>query len=70
MREDAINDLERFAPLKGCSGYQALIRACVGRGLREDIEALETSKPAALVHRLREHGVADETLQRALNETG
>lgn len=68
MPEDAINDLKRVAPLKGYSGYQALMRAYVGRGLREDLEALETSKLAAVVQRLREQGVAEETLQRALSE--
>lgn len=51
----------------GLSGADARL---LGRGLREDMEALETSKLAVLVQRLREQGAADETLQRALNELG
>jgi hypothetical protein len=70
MAEDAINDRKRIAPLKECSGYQPLMRAYVRRGLRQVIEALETSKLVASAQRLREQGVADETQLLALNETG
>ncbi len=35
MPEDVVKDLMRVAPLKGFSGYQALMRAYIGAGLRE-----------------------------------
>ena len=38
MPEDVIEDLKRIAPKLGFSGYQPLIRAYVGQGLREDLE--------------------------------
>ena len=38
---DVIEDLKRVAPLLGFSGYQPLIRAYIGQGLRIDLERLE-----------------------------
>ena len=40
MPEDVIADLKRVAPHRGFSGYQPLIRAYVGQGLREDLASL------------------------------
>ena len=39
--EDVIDDLKRIAPLLGFSGYQPLVRAYIGQGLRTDLERLE-----------------------------
>ncbi len=36
MPEDVVSDLKRIAPLKGFGGYQGLMRAYVGSGLRDD----------------------------------
>ena len=41
MPADVIDDLKRIAPLKGFTGYQALVRAYVGAGLREDLDRYE-----------------------------
>lgn len=41
MPEDVVADLERIAPALGFSGYQPLLRAYVGEGLRRDLERLE-----------------------------
>ena len=41
--KDVIDDLKRIAPLLGFSGYQPLIRAYIGQGLRVDLERLEGS---------------------------
>lgn len=41
MPEDAIEDLKRVAPLLGLSGYQPLVRAYIGQGLRSDLDRLE-----------------------------
>ena len=38
--KDVIDDLKRVAPLRGFSGYQPLMRAYVGQGLRADLERL------------------------------
>jgi len=68
MPEDVVEDLKQVAPLKGFSGYQALIRAYVGAGLREDMERYEHSDVARLIQKLRESGVPEETLSRAAAE--
>jgi predicted transcriptional regulator len=38
MPEDVVEDLKRVAPRLGFSGYQPLVRAYVGQGLRRDLE--------------------------------
>jgi hypothetical protein len=68
MPEDIVEDLKRVAPFKGFSGYQALMRAYVGVGLREDMERLEGSAIAKLLEKLREDGVPEETLAKAAAE--
>lgn len=68
MPADVIEDLKRVAPLKGFSGYQTLMRAYVGAGLREDMEQLEGSALAQLVEKLRQSGVPEETLAKATAE--
>ncbi len=68
MPQDVVDDLKRVAPLRGLSGYQSLIRAYVGSGLREDMERFEGSAIARLLEKLREDGVPEETLQRAAAE--
>ena len=65
MPEDVVTDLKKIAPLKGFGGYQGLMRAYVGSGLREDMEQLEGSAIAQLLEKLREEGVSDETLDKA-----
>ena len=39
--EDVLEDLKHMAPLLGCSGYQPLIRAYIGQGLRQDLESFD-----------------------------
>lgn len=65
---DVIEDLKRVAPLRGFSGYQPLVRAYVGQGLRLDIERLENDTLSALVESLKRHGVSEELISEALNE--
>ncbi|WP_008316071.1 hypothetical protein [Leptolyngbya sp. PCC 6406] len=66
--EDVIEDLKRVAPLLGFSGYQPLVRAYLGQGLRADLERLEGDTVSALVASLKRHGVNDEVIQTALSE--
>jgi hypothetical protein len=65
---DVIEDLKRVAPLRGFSGYQPLVRAYVGQGLRVDLERLENDTVAALVESLKRHGVSEEVVNAALDE--
>jgi len=65
MPEDVVADLKRVAPLRGFSGYQALMRAYVGAGLREDLERIEGSAVGKLLEKLRESGVPEEMLRKA-----
>lgn len=68
MPQDVVDDLKRVAPLRGFAGYQALLRAYVGAGLRDDMERFEGSDVARLIDRLRDSGVPEETLRRAAAE--
>jgi hypothetical protein len=65
---DVIEDLKRVAPLRGFSGYQPLVRAYVGQGLRTDLERLETDPVTAFVESLKRHGVSEDVIQEALAE--
>ena len=65
---DVFDELKWMAPLRGFSGYQPLIRAYMGQGLRADLERLEQDPVTALVESLKRHGVSEEVLQEALAE--
>jgi hypothetical protein len=41
LPEDVIDDLKLLAPALGFSGYQPLMRAYIGQGLRKDLVRLE-----------------------------
>ncbi len=65
--EDVVDDLKRVAPLLGFSGYQALIKAYIGQGLRTDLERLEGGiEISVLIESLRKKGVEDEIISSAL----
>lgn len=66
--EDVVEDLKRVAPLLGFSGYQPLIRAYIGQGLRADLERFESETVTALIASLKRRGVSDEIIEEALNE--
>jgi hypothetical protein len=69
MPEDVIEDLKRVAPLLGFSGYQPLIRAYIGQGLRSDIARLEKRPDlSTLVESLRKHGVSEGVITSAVAE--
>ena len=67
--QDVIDDLKEIAPRLGFSGYQPLIRAYIGQGLRLDLERLdEHPRISHLVKSLRKHGVKDEVIASAIAE--
>ena len=68
MPEDVVEDLKRVAPLLGFSGYQPLIRAYIGQGLRVDLERFESETVTALIASLKRRGISDELISEALSE--
>jgi predicted DNA binding CopG/RHH family protein len=68
MPEDVVEDLKRVAPLLGFSGYQPLMRAYIGQGLRVDLERFESETLTALVASLKRRGVSDTVIDEALSE--
>jgi hypothetical protein len=66
--EDVIEDLKEIAPKFGFSGYQPLIRAYIGQGLRKDLARLERPELAGLEDSLRRHGVEDKVIAEVLSE--
>ncbi|WP_017292472.1 hypothetical protein [Geminocystis herdmanii] len=68
MPEDVVEDLKTTAPLLGFSGYQSLIRAYIGQGLRQDLEKLEQSNFLALIDSLKRQGVEETVINNALTE--
>jgi len=69
MPEDVLEDLKRIAPMLGFSGYQPLIKAYVGQGLRADLEQLEGGvELTTLIESLKNQGVQDEIIASAMAE--
>jgi hypothetical protein len=66
--EDVIDDLKAVAPTLGFSGYQPLIRAYIGQGLRKDLARLENDRVKLVVDSLRRHGVDDQVIAEAIAE--
>jgi hypothetical protein len=66
--EDVLEDLKRVAPLKGMSGYQALIKFYISQGLRKDLRDLwQTENAEKLEIVLAECGVSPEQRQEILD---
>ena len=68
MPGDVVDDLKRIAPLLGFSGYQPLIRAYVGQGLRRDLELVESDSVMNLITGLKKRGVGDDVIKEVLAE--
>lgn len=69
MPEDVVEDLKRVAPARGFGGYQPLIRAYVGRGLRDDLARLAATPDLdAFIAALERQGVDEATIEAALGE--
>jgi hypothetical protein len=69
MPQDVVDDLKRIAPRLGFSGYQPLMRAYIGQGLRVDLERFENSPElSSLIERLRRQGIQDEVIAQAVAE--
>ena len=68
--EDVIEDLKEIAPELGFAGYQALIRAYIGQGLRRDLESLENPQLEAFANSLQKRGIDEKVLRDAMREFG
>ena len=69
--KDVIEDLKGIAPQLGFSGYQPLIRAYIGQGLRQDLARLEGQlNVEKFINCLRKHGVDKATIEEAISEAG
>ncbi|MBF2058558.1 MAG: hypothetical protein IGQ45_15420 [Cyanobacterium sp. T60_A2020_053] len=68
MPEDVVEELKAIAPLLGFSGYQPLIRAYIGQGLRQDLKKLEASNVLELIDSLKRQGVEEKVINNALAE--
>jgi len=44
LPEDVIEELKEVAPAMGFSGYQPLIRAFIGQGLRDELARIEAER--------------------------
>jgi hypothetical protein len=66
--EDVIEDLKEISPSLGFSGYQPLIRAYIGQGLRKDQVRMENSAVQVIAESLRKHGIADQVISAAIAE--
>jgi len=68
MPADVIEDLKEIAPALGYAGYQPLMRAYIGRGLRKDLEKLDRSPGQALVESLRKRGMSESVIAEVIAE--
>ena len=70
MPETVLEELKEIAPMLGFSGYQPLIKAYIGQGLRKDLERLDNTPVQMLPESLRKQGIADEVISLAIAEAG
>jgi hypothetical protein len=67
---DVVESLKEIAPLRGFSGYQALLKWYVSDGLRRDEERYTIGQTARLIAALKRRGVSDAVLEEAAREIG
>ena len=68
MPLDVIEDLKEIAPTLGFSGYQPLMRAYIGEGLRRDLHDLENTQLQAVTESMRGQGISDEVIAAVMAE--
>ena len=65
---DVVEALKAVAPMKGLSGYQTLLKAYIGEGLRRDEADLSGGRTARLIEALKRRGVPAEVLDEAARD--
>jgi hypothetical protein len=66
---DVVESLKEIAPLRGFSGYQALLKWYVSDGLRRDEERYTFGQTARLIAALKKRGVSEALIEEATRET-
>jgi hypothetical protein len=69
MPEDVVESMKTIAPLRGFSGYQALLKSYVGEGLCRDEAMMAADKSTRLLAALKKRGVPDSVIEEAMLET-
>lgn len=67
---DVVESLKEIAPLKGFSGYQALLKWYVSDGLRRDEERYAFGPTGRLIAALKKRGVSEALIEEAAREMG
>ena len=65
---DVVDSLKELAPQKGHGGYQALLKAYIGDGLRRDEAKFSFAPTQRLVEALKKRGVSKAVLDKALHD--
>jgi hypothetical protein len=68
MPEDVVDSLKNLAPRMGHAGYQSLIKAYVGEGLRRDEAEYLFSPEQRLAEALKARGVDAKLVEEAVRE--
>lgn len=68
MPEDVVESLKHIAPLKGHTGYQALLKAYVSEGLRQDEAVYLFGSTARFAEALKARGVDAKLLEEVARE--
>ena len=65
---DVVESLKDIAPRKGFCGYQALLKAYIGEGLRRDEADYVFGEKARLIEALKKRGVPESLIEGAERE--
>jgi hypothetical protein len=65
---DVVESMREIAPLRGCSGYQTLLKSYVSEGLRRDEERYTSTQTTRLIEALRKRGVPEAVLEEAVRD--
>jgi hypothetical protein len=65
---DVVESLKEIAPRKGFSGYQPLLKAYIGEGLRQDEAEYVFGHTARLIEALKKRGVPENLIEEAARE--
>ena len=65
---DVVDSLKEIAPQKGFSGYQPLLKAYIGEGLRRDEAQYVFGSTARLIEALKKRGVPAKVIDAATRE--
>jgi metal-responsive CopG/Arc/MetJ family transcriptional regulator len=68
LPEDLIEDLKEMAQLLGYSGYQPLIRAYIGKGMREDEAIIHEPNLSRLREVLQSRGMDSDEIEAVAAE--